>query len=69
VLAGPGRTLRAVLDRFPALAPVMNRVAGIEDHANHRRSPGTRSAPKPPRGMTVPPMPSDHRTGSTWDLP
>jgi hypothetical protein len=30
VLAEPGRTLRAVLDRFPALAPVMNRVAGIE---------------------------------------
>jgi short-subunit dehydrogenase len=30
VLPGPGRILRAVLDRFPALGPVMNRVAGIE---------------------------------------
>lgn len=30
VLSGPGRTLRAVVDRFPARGPVMNRVGGIE---------------------------------------
>ena len=36
-----------------------------EDHANHRRSPGTRSVHKPPRGMTISPIRSDHRTGCT----
>ena len=30
VLPGPGRTLRAVLDRFPALGPVINRATGID---------------------------------------
>ena len=30
VLPGPGRTLRAVLDRFPILGPAMNRATGIQ---------------------------------------
>ena len=30
VLPGPGRTLRAVMDRFPGLGPAMNRLGGIE---------------------------------------
>jgi len=30
VLPGPGRTIRAVMDRFPALGPAMNRAAGAE---------------------------------------
>ena len=40
VLPGPGRTLRAVLDRFPALAPAMNRAIGVhktmQTIADHR---------------------------------
>jgi short-subunit dehydrogenase len=31
VLPGPGRTLRALIDRFPALGPRLNRVSGAED--------------------------------------
>jgi short-subunit dehydrogenase len=31
VLSGPGRTLRALLDRFPAMGPAMNRMAGAEN--------------------------------------
>ena len=30
VLNGPGRTLRAVMDRFPGLGPAMNRMSGAE---------------------------------------
>jgi uncharacterized protein len=30
VLPGPGRTLRALMDRFPGMGPAMNRVAGAE---------------------------------------
>jgi short-subunit dehydrogenase len=30
VLPGPGRTLRAVLDRFPILGPAMNRATGVQ---------------------------------------
>ena len=30
VLNGPGRTLRAVIDRFPGLGPAMNRMSGAE---------------------------------------
>jgi short-subunit dehydrogenase len=30
VLPGPGRTLRAVMDRFPGLGPVLNRLGGAE---------------------------------------
>jgi short-subunit dehydrogenase len=30
VLPGPGRTTRAVMDRFPALGPAMNRASGAE---------------------------------------
>lgn len=31
VLPGPGRTLRALMDRFPALGPRLNRVSGAEE--------------------------------------
>src|SRR5690242_12775508 len=31
VLPGPGRTLRAVMDRFPGLGPSMNRLGGAEE--------------------------------------
>ena len=31
VLPGPGRTLRAFMDRFPGSGPAMNRVAGVEE--------------------------------------
>jgi short-subunit dehydrogenase len=30
VLPGPGRTVRAFMDRFPAIGPMMNRMAGAE---------------------------------------
>jgi short-subunit dehydrogenase len=31
VMPGPGRTLRAVMDRFPALGPAMNRATGANE--------------------------------------
>ena len=31
VIPGPGKTLRAILDRFPAIGPTMNKAAGAEE--------------------------------------
>ena len=46
VLPGPGRTLRAVMDRFPALGPAMNRATGavrtmdtVADHRDRQARP------------------------------
>ena len=30
VLPGPGRAMRAIMDRFPGMGPSMNRVTGVE---------------------------------------